>query len=231
MEKLEKEYITKKLKNENSNNRAKYSDIKHNDIEIKHDIKSKQSTFKKKDILILFLSFLSFYFYIKSFKGCDGTQSYCLVTLSPSFFYLLGIYIMISSIITIYILYQILIKEASFFHLVYYIPVIIYLLYFVDNGSDLSHHGSYNKMIFYVLFCSFLIIFIIFSIIKYIYHKFQIIFVSLALSFIWILIYTNIKIRKNCDTWYNGLNGLKIENNPNFDKCKIVHPKNAGLIY
>ena len=91
MEKLEKENITKKLKNENSNNRAKYSDIKPNDIEIKNDIKPEKSIFKKKDILIIFLSFLSFYFYIKSFKGCDGTQSYCLVTLSPSFFYLLGI--------------------------------------------------------------------------------------------------------------------------------------------
>ena len=229
MEKLEKENITKKLKNENPNNSNKYSDIKHNDIEIKNDINPKQSILKKKDILIIFLSFVSFYFYIISFKGCDGTQSYCLVTLSPGFFYSLGIYIMISSIITLYIIYQILIKEASFYHLVYYIPILIYLLYFVDNGSDLSHHGSYNKMIFYVSFCSFFIIFIIFSIIKYIYHKFRIIFVSLALSFIWILIYTNIKIRKNCDIWYNGLNGLKIENNQNFDKCKIVRPKKCWI--
>ena len=230
MEKLEKENLTKKQINEIPANKTKSSQNNNNNISLKEEKKSNQNSFFiKKDILILFLSFLSFYFYNKSFKGCHGTQSYCLVTLSPSFFYLLGIYIMISSIISLYIIYQILQKNASFFHLIYYIPIISYLLYFVDNGSDLSHHGSYNKMIFYVLFCAFFVLFIYFCLIKYIYRNYRIIFVSLTLSLIWIIIYTNIKIRKNCDTWYNGLNGIKLENNPNFDKCKIVQPKKCWI--
>ena len=230
MEKLEKENLTKKQINEIPANKTKSSQNNNNNINLKKEKKSNQNSFFiKKDILILFLSFLSFYFYNKSFKGCHGTQSYCLVTLSPSFFYLLGIYIMISSIISLYIIYQILQKNASFFHLIYYIPIISYLLYFVDNGSDLSHHGSYNKMIFYVLFCAFFVLFIFFCLIKYIYRNYRIIFVSLTLSLIWIIIYTNIKIRKNCDTWYNGLNGIKLENNPNFDKCKIVQPKKCWI--
>ena len=230
MEKLEKENLTKKQINEIPANKTKSSQNNNNNISLKEEKKSNQNSFFiKKDILILFLSFLSFYFYNKSFKGCHGTQSYCLVTLSPSFFYLLGIYIMISSIISLYIIYQILQKNASFFHLIYYIPIISYLLYFVDNGSDLSHHGSYNKMIFYVLFCAFFVLFIFFCLIKYIYRNYRIIFVSLTLSLIWIIFYTNIKIRKNCDTWYNGLNGIKLENNPNFDKCKIVQPKKCWI--
>ena len=230
MEKLEKENLTKKQINEIPANKTKSSQNNNNNINLKEEKKSNQNSFFiKKDILILFLSFLSFYFYNKSFKGCHGTQSYCLVTLSPSFFYLLGIYIMISSIISLYIIYQILQKNASFFHLIYYIPIISYLLYFVDNGSDLSHHGSYNKMIFYVLFCAFFVLFIFFCLIKYIYRNYRIIFVSLTLSLIWIIFYTNIKIRKNCDTWYNGLNGIKLENNPNFDKCKIVQPKKCWI--
>ena len=230
MEKLEKENLTKKQINEIPANKTKSSQNNNNNINLKEEKKSNQNSFFiKKDILILFLSFLSFYFYNKSFKGCHGTQSYCLVTLSPSFFYLLGIYIMISSIISLYIIYQILQKNASFFHLIYYIPINSYLLYFVDNGSDLSHHGSYNKMIFYVLFCAFFVLFIFFCLIKYIYRNYRIIFVSLTLSLIWIIFYTNIKIRKNCDTWYNGLNGIKLENNPNFDKCKIVQPKKCWI--
>ena len=230
MEKLEKENLTKKQINEIPANKTKSSQNNNNNISLKEEKKSNQNSFFiKKDILILFLSFLSFYFYNKSFKGCHGTQSYCLVTLSPSFFYLLGIYIMISSIISLYIIYQILQKNASFFHLIYYIPINSYLLYFVDNGSDLSHHGSYNKMIFYVLFCAFFVLFIFFCLIKYIYRNYRIIFVSLTLSLIWIIFYTNIKIRKNCDTWYNGLNGIKLENNPNFDKCKIVQPKKCWI--
>ena len=229
MEKLENETLTKKSINEIPINKTKSSKKNNNNIQKTDNICNQQSFFIKKDLLILFLSFSSFYFYYKSFKGCEGTQSYCLVTLSPSFFYLLGIYIMISSIISLYIIYQILQKNASFFHLIYYIPIISYLLYFVDNGSDLSHHGSYNKMIFYVLFCAFFVLFIFFCLIKYIYRNYRIIFVSLTLSLIWIIIYTNIKIRKNCDTWYNGLNGIKLENNPNFDKCKIVQPKKCWI--
>ena len=230
MEKLEKE-ITKIKKNGIKNNDSpKYKKTEKNDFTEKKEIKYEQkSKFNKKDIFIILLSFISFYYYIKSFKGCDGTQSYCLVTLSPSFFYLLGVYIIITSLITLYIVYQILKRGISPFHLIYYIPILIYLLYFVDNGSDLSHHGSYNKMIFYVLFCSFVIIFLIFCLIKYIYYKYRIIFISLTLSLIWIMIYTNIKIRKNCDIWYDGLNGLRLENNQNFDKCKIVQPKKCWI--
>ena len=230
MEKLGKENITKKIKTDipNALNKNKKNELNGNNkiIDIK---KRKKQLFINKDIIILLLSFLSFYFYNKSFKGCDGTQSFCLVTLSPSFFYLLGVEVMISSIISLYIFYQILKKNASFFHLLYYLPILIYLLHFVDNGSDLSHHGSYNKMIFYVLFCSFFILFLIFCLIKYIYHKFNIIFVSLTLSLIWIIIYINIKIRKNCNTWYDGLNGIRLENDQNFDKCKIVHPKRCWI--
>ena len=228
MEKLGKENITIKTEIPNTSNKNKKNEL--NDTNKVIDIKKgKKILFINKDIIILILSFLSFYFYNKSFKGCDGTQSFCLVTLSPSFFYLLGVDIMISSIISLYIFYQILKKNASFFHLLYYLPILIYLLHFVDNGSDLSHHGSYNKMIFYVLFCSFFILFLIFCLIKYIYLKFNIIFISLTLSLIWIIIYINIKIRKNCNIWYDGLNGIRLENDKNFDKCKIVHPKTCWI--
>ena len=228
MEKLLKETIAQDKNNEIFQDTRTESNYKSFPEKKENNYKHKK-LFNQKDITIILLSFLSFYFYIKSLKGCDGTQSYCLVTLSPSFFYLLGVYLIISSLITLYILYQILIQDVSFLHLIYYIPLLSYLLYFIDNGSDLSHHGSYNKMIFYFLCCSFIIIFLFFCIIKYIYKNYKIIFVSLTLSLIWIIIYTNIKIRKNCDTWFDGLNGLKLENNKNFDKCKIVHPKRCWI--
>ena len=230
MEKLEKENIIKNTKNEIPSKPKSTLIDKSNNIDGRKEVKHKQKKFfNKKDIMVTILSIISFYFYIKSFKGCDGTQSYCLVTLSPSFFYSLGVYIIITSIISLYIIYQTLTQEISFIHLIYYIPILSYLLYFVDNGSDLSHHGSYNKMVFYVLFCSFVIIFLFYSLIKYIYSKFKIIFISLCLSFIWIIIYINIKIRKNCETWFDGLNHLRLENNPNFDKCKIIQPKKCWI--
>ena len=194
---------------------------------LKKNIESLPS--KIDEIKIILLSIVSFFFYFISFRGCEGTQSYCLVTLSPSFFYLIGVYIMICSLITLYIIYEALNNKISKIHLFYYVPLLIYLLYFYDNGSDLSHHGSYNKMVFYFLIVSFIILFLIFCLLKYIYANYKIIFISLTLSFIWILIYTYIKITKNCNVWYDGLNGIRLENNPKFDKCKIVHPKRCWI--
>ena len=222
MEELSKEQIKTKDKKKE----RKKKKIKDND-NLKKNIERLPS--KIDEIKIILLSIVSFFFYFISFRGCEGTQSYCLVTLSPSFFYLIGVYIMICSLITLYIIYEALNNKISKIHLFYYVPLLIYLLYFYDNGSDLSHHGSYNKMVFYFLIVSFIILFLIFCLLKYIYANYKIIFISLTLSFIWILIYTYIKITKNCNVWYDGLNGIRLENNPKFDKCKIVHPKRCWI--
>ena len=222
MEELSKEQIKTKDKKKEK----KKKKIKDND-NLKKNIERLPS--KIDEIKIILLSIVSFFFYFISFRGCEGTQSYCLVTLSPSFFYLIGVYIMICSLITLYIIYEALNNKISKIHLFYYVPLLIYLLYFYDNGSDLSHHGSYNKMVFYFLIVSFIILFLIFCLLKYIYANYKIIFISLTLSFIWILIYTYIKIAKNCNVWYDGLNGIRLENNPKFDKCKIVHPKRCWI--
>ncbi len=227
MEKIEEESIKERKVDKNKN---KKNEIQHKEEEKdKIKDKSKKSTLSFNELKIIILSLISFYFYILSFKGCEGTQSYCLVTLSPGFFYSLGVYLIISVIITIYIFYQILNKNNSKYHLFYYLPILIYFLYLHDNGSDLSHHGSYNKMLFYVLFVIFIIVFLNFSLLKYIYKNYRIIFVSITLSFIWIIIYTNIKIKKNCITWYDGYNGLRVENDPKYDKCKIAHPKRCWI--
>ena len=226
MENLEKESLLKKSVNENKNN-------KKINIETGPKFKIEKKSFKPRfllnDLKIIILSIISFSFYYLSFKGCEGTQSFCLVTLSPGFFYSIAIYIVITSLITLYILYQAIKNKVSKYHLLYYLPILIYLLYFVDNGSDLSHHGSYNKMGFYVVLISFIIMFLFFCLLKYIYNKYRLIFISLALSFIWIIIYTYIKTKKNCNIWYNGYNGIKLENNPKYDKCKIVQPNKCWI--
>ena len=76
----------------------------------------------------------------------------------------------------------------------------------------------FNSAIYYFIY-NFLCIEI------YMYTNYKIIIISLALSFIWILIYTYIKITQNCNVWYDGLNGIRLENNQKYDKYKIVHPK------
>ena len=226
MEKLTKEDIKKRRKNI-EDKKLKRPEEK-NESKKKENIPNSKSSFIN-EIKITILSIISFLFYYLSFKGCEGTQSFCLVTLSPGFFYSIVLYITITSLISLYIFYKVLIKENSKYHLLYYLPILIYLLYFVDTGSDLSHHGSYNKMGFYFMFVNFIIIFCIILVLKFIYYNYRLIFISITLSFIWIVIYTNIKIKKNCNTWYDGLNGIRLENNEKYDKCKIVHPKKCWI--
>ena len=68
------------------------------------------------EIKIILLSIVSFFFYFISFREYEGTQSYCLVTLSPNFFYLIGVYIMICYLITLHIIYEVLKNKVSKIH-------------------------------------------------------------------------------------------------------------------
>ena len=62
------------------------------------------------------------------------------------------------------------------------------------------------------------------------YTNYKIIIISLTFSFIWILIYTYIKKKlKIANDWYDGLNGIRLENNQKYDKYKIVHPKRCWI--
>ena len=80
--------------------------------------KIKESKIKKIDIYVLISIIISVILYKLSLKGCDGTQSYCLVTLSPGFFYLLGLYMAICSLIFAIIRTLMLFKKVSYKHLI-----------------------------------------------------------------------------------------------------------------
>ena len=111
MEELSKEQIKSKNKKKEKNKKKILKDddkSQKNDELIDTNLPSKID-----EIKIILLSIASFYFYFISFKGCEGTQSYCLVTLSPSFFYLIGVYIMICSLITLYVIYEVLKNKVS----------------------------------------------------------------------------------------------------------------------
>ena len=123
MEELSKEQIKTKDKKKEK----KKKKIKDND-NLKKNIERLPS---KIDEIKIILSIVSFFFYFISFRGCEGTQSYCLVTLSPCFFYLIGVYIMICSLITLYIIYEALNNKISKIHLFYNVPLLNILVIFL----------------------------------------------------------------------------------------------------
>jgi len=111
MEELSKEQIKQKIKKENKKKILNDNDkSQKNDKLIDTNLPSKID-----EIKIILLSIASFYFNFISFKDCEGAQS----------------------LITLYIIYEVLKKKASKVLLFYYIPLLIYLLYFHDKNFSI----------------------------------------------------------------------------------------------
>ena len=95
-----------------------------------------------------------FLYYIGLHRACKGTyitQANCLIGMRDNFFYLLGFCLAFSVIILEIIIILIIKKYIKYVHLIYIIPLYTYFIHFYDTGSDLVHHGSYNKIAFYLL--------------------------------------------------------------------------------
>ena len=162
---------------------------------------------------------------------CEGTQAQCLAQLDSSIFYLMGIQMIVSVLILEISIILIIKKIISFYHLIYIIILYSYFVHFHDTGSELHHHGSYNKIIFYFLIISIGIILAIFYtfyflLIKHYYRTFLIIIAFFAI----IILTIRQKLYKGCYTnWSNSLNGITIENDPSRDKCYFIHPKKCWI--
>ena len=101
------------------------------------------------EITTIILSIISYILYYLSLGGCDGTQTECLKNSNIAYYYMLVSFCFISAGITSLIIYFIILKIASKWHLVHIIFVFL-ILFFYDTGSTLINHGTYN-----IIFCSF----------------------------------------------------------------------------
>jgi hypothetical protein len=176
---------------------------------------------------LIILGIFSYYLGLHSAcKGKNITQANCLIGMRDDFFYLLGFYLTLSVMILEVIIILIIKKYIRYVHLIYIIPLYIYFIHFYDTGSDLVHHGSYNKIAFYliVITTGLILIFVLFIYSLFSKKKYKILCI-IFLSFLMIYLLLRSKMSYNCNTWSNGLNGIKIENDPLRDKCYFIHPK------
>ena len=121
-------------------------------------------------------------------------------------------------------------KHLYYIHLFYIIPAYAYIVHFYDTGGDLIHHGAYNKIIFYFLIIFIGIILSILYLLFTLYTKnYKIIFWSIISFFLFCIIFTRYKVSHGCINWANGLNGLRIENDPERDKCYFPSPKKCWI--
>lgn len=180
--------------------------------------------------IILFLFVVSVILYIISLRGCQGTQTYCLVTLDPSFFYFLGVYLIFCTLIMDLFIIFLIKGKMNVLHFTYIIPTYVYLLYFYDKGSDLTHHGSYNKMLFYFfMVLLFILIGFVILIQKLISNKYYKLLLITSILIGYLSFSIKQKVHNGCSNWEYGINGVKVENDPTKDKCYIVKPQKCWI--
>jgi len=177
----------------------------------------------------LFLSFAWISLYIISLEGCDKQQAECLTTQNHSTVIKVGKFIFSSAIcFTLLIVFTLL--KFTFNYFIYFSVIFkIYLFYFYDTGADFAHHGSYNRVFFYLffvilLFVSLTIYLFFMSIIKFPFRT--ILVVSLSVFIIYYKI--NEFVYTSCDYWNKGFKDSKIRNDIGY--CKIFTPSNVCFL-
>lgn len=171
----------------------------------------------------LLFSILWIYLYIVSLEGCDKQQAECLTQQNHSTVIRTGKIIFASamsfSILGIFALF----KYTSRYFFYASVTIMLYLFYCYDTGADFAHHGSYNRVFFYLFFVIFCFVFITLYLIFMCLIKFPLktIFV-LGLSVYLIYFKINNFIFTSCEYWDKGFKNSKINNEIGY--CKIYTP-------
>ena len=173
------------------------------------------------------LFFSSLCFYLVSLIGCYDSIKICSSYKKYKIYFLLGIFLVISSLLFgILIFIKLLEKSKYFDNLIFF--SIYCIIFFFSSGTDFAKHGTYNSIIFLILFPIFtFIIFIVYLFIYFCYNLQLKKLLFLFLIFIYpILIYLS---KTKCNKFYSGIGGIKLKNDPEEDRCFIKKPSICGL--
>ena len=187
------------------------------------------------EIISIFISIFAYVLYYLSLGGCDGTQTECLQNSNIAYYYLLVNYCFLSAGMISLLIFFMIIKEITKYHLVH--MIIIYLILFLsDTGSTLMHHGIYNIIgfiIFFIFFCTFLfVVSTVQDILTNKSLKIKLLIINIIIIIIIILRFLVHNALKNeCKDWDLGLNNTRIKDDINKYPCQINRPISCHLNY
>ena len=201
------------------------------DIEIKSSKNrlDKLKKCKKYNLFVYFLFLMSVIFYFISLKGCKDGFSKCQKTENITFYIHRAKYCVVSSIIfDITLLFQFL-RKLSKINILFFFTVYIIIFSFTQ-GTDFYSHGTYNFIAFIFLVpVGYIYLYLIYLFFYYMYNKERKKFFLLLFLFILqIVLYLNFT---TCDEFYDGLGGIKIDNDEKYNSCYIKKPSRCGLKY
>ncbi len=180
-------------------------------------------------LAIIILNAYGIYHYLQSLNGCKNSRAYCLQYYSLkqlfSIFFLVLKAGISFSIISVFVYWELVPMSH------YLLIISIYqTIYIVDHEDNFHKHGYYN-------FCGFLIInfigvplFIYLSYIcKFIYQKLykRLVYILTPAIIIIIIFYIRYFVLLNRYGYHIGLNGVKIDDNPEKYSCFYDFRKNV----
>ena len=183
-------------------------------------------------IILLALVFVSIFyyslhFYILSLEGCpeNASMMWCLGNYGQHEVRKLISYLNYSAFLgslLVFITRQGVYKEIYSYSIL--LPVYLYLFFIHDTGTDLYHHGGYNRLFFIITFIIFylfikLVVYVALSLIK------RTIKTIIGILLTIILFYSTYLyiIHGSCDYWSYGFKGTKIDNSN--EKCYVPQPE------
>ena len=176
--------------------------------------------------IVYILFCLSILFYLKSLRGCFGPFNYCASHKRLKLYFRLGFLLFISCVIFgASITLQIIARLHYINYLIFFI--IYFIIFFSNQGTDFAHHGTYNSIIFILFFpfstlLSFVIYLTLYFCFKIDIKKLLILF----LFYIYVVIFFN--LNTNCNHFYDGIGGIKLNNTYELNKCFITKPRICG---
>ena len=185
------------------------------------------------EITIIILAIISYILYYLSLGGCDGTQTECLKNSNIAYYYMLVSFCFISAGIISLIIYFIILKLVSKWHLVHIIVVFL-ILFFYDTGSTLINHGTYNIIGFIIFLILYTILLFVVVLVQSILEKANlpiklIVINSIILLIIFSRYIVHNKFKAECVDWDLGLNNTRIKDDKNIYPCQINRPISCHL--
>lgn len=239
-EKMNKSQKVKIMDNTNENINCDFSEKSLESYSLKEKIKSCFAKIKKtsnklfcnKYIQAFYGSLLTFvwvYCYIISLEGCDKQQAECLKEQNHSTVIRTGKYIFASAMCFTLLAILTLFKYTLKLFFYTSIAIMLYLFYHFDTGADFAHHGSYNRVFFYLFVVILSFVFATIYVILTAFIKFPLRTLAI-LAFSVFLIYYKINnfIYTSCDYWDKGFKSSKLRNDIGY--CKIYTPSNICFL-
>jgi hypothetical protein len=162
-------------------------------------------------------------FYLITLKGCYYSQDECVLIFEDNFVeFIVGVLIISSSMLYFINFILVINKKRKLYTLFFEISVILFLCFIYDTGTSMESHGGYNRIILFLFFYIYGVVYALTKILIFLFKKSKIYTILGLTSLILIsVIWISVEFKDSCKGWEDGFKNTRIDNKL---PCKIESP-------